>query len=226
MEPLQGEGGFIPAPVEWVKSLRKVCDEHGILLVADEVQSGFGRTGKLFASEYWKEAGCEPDMIATAKSIAGGVPLSAVISRTEVMDAVPGGVIGGTYGGNALACAAGLKVLEVIERDHLLERSNEIGRICMEKFNQWKDVYEVVGDVRGLGAMIGIEFVKDKKTKEPAAEFVSLLIKECADHGLLIESAGTYGNVIRFLAPLVITDAQLNAGFDIMEKAIQRLSKL
>lgn len=142
------------------------------------------------------------------------------------MDAVPGGVIGGTYGGNALACAAGLKVLEVIERDHLLERSNEIGRICMEKFNQWKDVYEVVGDVRGLGAMIGIEFVKDKKTKEPAAEFVSLLIKECADHGLLIESAGTYGNVIRFLAPLVITDAQLNAGFDIMEKAIQRLSKL
>ena len=226
LEPLQGEGGFIPAPVEWVKSLRKVCDEHGILLVADEVQSGFGRTGKLFASEYWKEAGCEPDMIATAKSIAGGVPLSAVISRTEVMDAVPGGVIGGTYGGNALACAAGLKVLEVIERDHLLERSNEIGRICMEKFNQWKDVYEVVGDVRGLGAMIGIEFVKDKKTKEPAAEFVSLLIKECADHGLLIESAGTYGNVIRFLAPLVITDAQLNAGFDIMEKAIQRLSKL
>ena len=224
LEPLQGEGGFIPAPIEWVKSLRKICDEKGILLIADEVQSGFGRTGKLFASEYWKEAGCEPDIISTAKSIAGGVPLSAIIARTEIMDSVPGGVIGGTYGGNALACAAGLKVLEVIERDHLIERSNEIGKMCMDKFNQWKDTYEVVGDVRGLGAMIGIEFVKDKKTKEPATEFVSLLIKKCANHGLLIENAGTYGNVIRFLAPLVITDAQLNAGFDIMEKAIQTLS--
>ena len=141
------------------------------------------------------------------------------------MDSVPGGVIGGTYGGNALACAAGLKVLEVIERDHLIERSNEIGKMCMEKFNTWKDKYEVVGDVRGLGAMIGIEFVKDKKTKEPATEFVSLLIKKCADNGLLIENAGTYGNVIRFLAPLVITDEQLNAGFTIMENAIKTLSK-
>ena len=225
LEPLQGEGGFIPAPIEWVKSLRKICDENGILLIADEVQSGFGRTGKLFASEYWKEAGCEPDMIATAKSIAGGVPLSAVISRTEVMDSVPGGVIGGTYGGNALACAAGLKVLEVMERDHLIERSNEIGKMCMEKINTWKETYEVVGDVRGLGAMIGIEFVNDKETKEPATEFVSLLIKECANHGLLIENAGTYGNVIRFLAPLVITDEQLNAGFNIMEEAIKTLSK-
>ena len=225
LEPLQGEGGFIPAPIEWVKSLRKICDENGILLIADEVQSGFGRTGKLFASEYWKEAGCEPDMIATANSIAGGVPLSAVISRTEVMDSVPGGVIGGTYGGNALACAAGLKVLEVMERDHLIERSNEIGKMCMEKFNTWKETYEVVGDVRGLGAMIGIEFVKDKETKEPATEFVSLLIKECANHGLLIEYAGTYGNGIRFLAPLVITDEQLNAGFNIMEEAIKTLSK-
>lgn len=223
LEPLQGEGGFIPAPIEWVKSLRKICDENGILLVADEVQSGFGRTGKLFASEYWKEAGCEPDIIATAKSIAGGVPLSAVISRTEVMDSVPGGIIGGTYGGNALACAAGLKVLEVIERDHLLDRSVEIGKKCMETFTAWKDKYEVVGDVRGMGAMIGIEFVEDKATKKPATEFVSSLIKECANNGLLIENAGTYGNVIRFLAPLVITDSQLEAGFEIFENAIKKL---
>ncbi len=223
LEPLQGEGGFIPAPIEWVRALRKICDENGILLIADEVQSGFGRTGKLFASDYWKEAGFMPDIIATAKSIAGGVPLSAIIARTEIMDAVVGGVIGGTYGGNALACAAGLKVLEVMERDHLLDRAIEIGKMCMQRFTKWKDTYEVVGDVRGLGAMIGIEFVKDKKSKTPATEFVSLLIKECAEHGLLIENAGTYGNVIRFLAPLVITDEQLYAGFDIMENAIKKL---
>ena len=223
LEPLQGEGGFIPAPIEWVRALRKICDENGILLIADEVQSGFGRTGKLFASDYWKEAGFMPDIIATAKSIAGGVPLSAIIARTEIMDAVVGGVIGGTYGGNALACAAGLKVLEVMEREHLLDRAIEIGKMCMQRFTKWKDTYEVVGDVRGLGAMIGIEFVKDKKSKTPATEFVSLLIKECAEHGLLIENAGTYGNVIRFLAPLVITDEQLYAGFDIMENAIKKL---
>ncbi len=225
MEPLQGEGGFIPAPIEYVKAVRKICDEKGILLIADEVQSGFGRTGKLFASEYWKEAGCEPDIIATAKSIAGGVPLSAVIARDEVMDSVPAGVIGGTFGGNALACAAGLKVLEVIDNEHLIDRSNEIGKKCSEKFNGWKDKYECVGDVRGLGAMIGIEFVKDKKSKEPNAKLVSDMIQFCAQHGLLIENAGTYNNVVRFLAPLVITDAQLEAGFDILENAICKCSK-
>jgi 4-aminobutyrate aminotransferase/(S)-3-amino-2-methylpropionate transaminase len=224
MEPLQGEGGFIPAPIEWVKAVRKICDEKGILLVADEVQTGFGRTGKLFASEYWKEAGCEPDIITTAKSIAGGIPLSAVIASTEIMDSVQGGIIGGTYGGNALACAAGLKVLEVIERDHLVERSNEIGKKCFEVFNDWKENYEVVGDVRGLGAMIGIEFVKDKATKEPYPELVSKLVNNAANHGLLIESAGVNNNVIRFLAPLVITDEQLEAGFEIFEAAIKHES--
>ncbi|MFA9377955.1 MAG: aspartate aminotransferase family protein [Lachnotalea sp.] len=224
MEPLQGEGGFIPAPIEWVKAVRKICDEKGILLIADEVQTGFGRTGKLFASEYWKDAGCEPDIIATAKSIAGGVPLSAIIASTEIMDSVPGGIIGGTYGGNALACAAGLKVLEVIERDHLIERSNVIGKRCFEVFNTWKEKYEVVGDVRGLGAMIGIEFVKDKITKKPNAKLVSKLVTNAANHGLLIESAGVYNNVIRFLAPLVITDEQLEAGFEIFEAAIQQES--
>jgi 4-aminobutyrate aminotransferase / (S)-3-amino-2-methylpropionate transaminase / 5-aminovalerate transaminase len=221
MEPLQGEGGFIPAPLAYVKAIRKICDEKGILLIADEVQSGFGRTGKLFASEYWKEAGCEPDIIATAKSIAGGVPLSAVIARDEIMDAVPGGVIGGTYGGNALACAAGLKVLEVIDQEHLIERSQKIGKKCIERFSSWKNTYECVGDVRGLGAMVGIEFVKNKQTKEPAAQLVSDIIQYAAYHGLLIENAGTYNNVIRFLAPLVITDAQLEAGFAIFEESIR-----
>lgn len=225
LEPLQGEGGFIPAPIEWVKAVRQICDEHGILMIADEVQSGFARTGKLFASQYWAEAGCPPDIIATAKSIAGGVPLSAIIAGAEIMDALPAGTIGGTYGGNALACAAGLKVLEVIEKEHLVERSAAIGEKCFQIFNTWKERYEVIGDVRGLGAMIGIEFVKSKETKEPNAELVHRLIVECAHKGLLIESAGIFGNVIRFLAPLVITDEQLNAGFEIFENAIKLCAK-
>lgn len=223
VEPLQGEGGFIPAPIAWVKAVRQICDQHGIMLVADEVQSGFGRTGKLFASQYWLEAGCEPDIIATAKSIAGGVPLSAIIAREEIMDSVIGGTIGGTYGGNALACAAGLKVLEVIEKEKLLDRSMEIGTKCFEKFSQWMEKYEVVGDVRGLGAMIGIEFVESKATKTPNAKLVSALVTECAQNGLIIESAGVYGSVVRFLAPLVITDEQLEAGFEIFEAAIKKL---
>ena len=220
LEPLQGEGGFIPAPIEWVKALREICDEHGILLIADEVQTGFGRTGKLFATEYWQDAGCAPDIIATAKSIAGGVPLSAVIARTEIMDGIPAGTIGGTYGGNALACAAGLKVLEVLERDNLVERSAKIGEMCFKVFNSWKDKYDCIGDVRGMGAMIGIEFVKNRVTKEPDTELVNKIISHSAKEGLLIENAGIYGNVIRFLAPLVITDEQLEAGFDIFERAI------
>lgn len=220
VEPLQGEGGFIPAPIEWIKAVRAVCDRHGILLVADEVQSGFCRTGRLFASEYWKESGVTPDIIATAKSIAAGVPLSAIIARAEIMDSVPGGVIGGTFCGNPLACAAGLKVLEIIERDHLAERSLQIGKTVTERYHKIQEKYDVVGDVRGLGAMIGIEFVKDRKTKEPYPELVTRVIARAAQHGLMVESAGIYGNVIRFLAPLVITDAQLQAGLDIFENAI------
>lgn len=225
IEPIQGEGGFIPAPIEYVKAVRKICDENGILLIADEVQSGFARSGKLFASEYWKEAGCAPDILATAKSIAGGVPLAAVIARDEVFDSVPGGVIGGTYGGNALACAAGLKVLEVIDKEKLVDRANEIGKKIMSRFSEWKEKYECVGDVRGLGSMVGVEFVKDKNSKEPDAKLVSDIIQYAAHHGLLMENAGTYSNVIRFLAPLVMTDEQLEAGLKIYEEAIAACSK-
>ena len=221
LEPLQGEGGFIPAPIEWVKEVRKICDENGIMLIADEVQSGWYRTGKLFGSSYWKEAGCEPDIIATAKSIAGGIPLSAIVARKEIMESVPAGVIGGTFGGNALACASALKVIEIMEREHFDEKSMTIGKKCMERFGSWKDKYPVVGDVRGLGAMVGVEFVKDQKTKEPNTELVTKLIQYCAQHGLLVENAGTYLNCIRFLAPLVITDEQLEAGFQIMEDGIK-----
>lgn len=221
VEPLQGEGGFVPAPIEWVKAVRKICDENGILLVADEVQSGFCRTGRMFASEYWKEAGVCPDILATAKSIAAGMPLSAVVTRAEIMDAVPAGTIGGTYGGNAMSCAASLKAIEFMEKNNLAQRSLEIGKKVTARYEAMKEKYDCIGDVRGLGAMIGLEFVKDKKTKEPDALFVKELVQKCARKGLLVESAGIYGNVIRFLAPLVITDAQLEAGLDILEECIR-----
>lgn len=224
VEPLQGEGGFIPAPIEWIRAVRKICDANGILLIADEVQSGFCRTGRMFASEYWKEAGVEPDIIATAKSIAAGVPLSAIIAREEIMESVPTGVIGGTFGGNALACAAALKTIEIMERDHLAARSTDIGKAVMARYCTWLKKYECVGDVRGLGGMVGIEFVEDKASKKPAKALTAAIIKECAKNGLLVEGAGIYGNVIRFLAPLVMTDEQLEAGLNIMERAIRACS--
>ena len=220
VEPLQGEGGFIPAPIEWVKAVRKLCDDNGILLIADEVQSGFCRTGRMFASMYWEEAGVQPDIIATAKSIAAGVPLSAIVARKEIMEAAASGTIGGTFCGNPLACAAALKTIEIMERDHLAERSCEIGKKVTERYLAMKEKYNCIGDVRGLGGMIGIEFVKDKETKEPAPELTAAVINTCAKNGLLVEGAGTYNNVIRFLAPLVITDEQLAVGLDIFEKAV------
>lgn len=224
VEPLQGEGGFIPAPIEWIKAVRKICDDNGILLIADEVQSGFCRTGRMFASEYWKEVGVEPDIIATAKSIAAGVPLSAIIASAEVMEGVAPGTIGGTYCGNPLACAASLKTIEIMERDHLADRSVEIGKKVTARYKEIQKKYPVVGDVRGLGGMIGIEFVKDPETKEPDAALTADIIQTCAKNGLLVEGAGTYNNVIRFLAPLVITDEQLEAGLDIFEAAVKECS--
>ncbi|SHH98179.1 4-aminobutyrate aminotransferase / (S)-3-amino-2-methylpropionate transaminase [Sporobacter termitidis DSM 10068] len=221
VEPVQGEGGFVPAPFEWIRAVRKICDEHGILLIADEVQTGFARSGKMFVSNYWAEFGCAPDIIATAKSIAGGVPLSAVTARAEIFDGVKDGIIGGTYGGNALACASALKVIEIIERDKLCDRSLDIAEKCKKAFLSWKDKYEAVGDVRGIGCMMGIEFVTDKKSKAPNAGLVAAIVVEAAKNGLIIESAGVYGNVIRFLSPLVVTDAQLEAGLSILEAAIK-----
>ncbi len=227
VEPVQGEGGFIPAPPAWVKAVREICDRYGIVLIADEVQCGYARTGRLFASEYWAENGVRPDILTAAKSIAAGIPLSAVVAREEIMESVPAGVIGGTYCGNPLACAAGLKVLEIIERDDLAGRAIRIGETVMARYREWAQRFDVIGDVRGLGAMVGIEFVRDRATKEPFSELVTGLVDEAARHGLLIESAGTYGNVVRFLAPLVITDGQVDAGLDILEKAlVSRLAKL
>lgn len=225
LEPVQGEGGFVPAPIEWLKAVRKICDEKGILLIADEVQTGFGRSGKMFVSNYWEEAGCPPDIITTAKSIAGGVPLGSVTARTEIIDGIVGGTIGGTYSGNALACASALQVIDIMEKEDLPGRALKISEKVMGTWKEWQEKYEVVGDVRGIGCMIGIEFVKDKVSKEPNSEIVNAIINEAIQHGLLLESAGTYGNVIRFLAPLVITDEQLDAGLQIYENAIKTCMK-
>ncbi|HEX3078282.1 MAG TPA: aspartate aminotransferase family protein [Lachnospiraceae bacterium] len=220
VEPVQGEGGFVPAPIEWVKAVRRICDENGILLIADEVQTGFGRSGRMFVSNYWEESGCAPDIITTAKSIAGGVPLSAVTASSEIFDNVKAGIIGGTYGGNPLACASALKVIEVMEREKLCDRSLEIAGKCKDRFLTWKEKYEEVGDVRGIGCMMGIEFVTDKSSKTPNAKLVSDIVTHAAQKGLLVESAGVYSNVIRFLCPLVVTDEQLEAGLQILEAAI------
>ena len=221
VEPIQGEGGFIPAPIEWVKAVRKICDDNGILLIADEVQCGNCRSGKYFASEYWKEAGAAPDIISTAKSMGGGVPISAITARAEIMDAVPAGTIGGTYCGNPLACASALKVLEIMKKEDYAGKAMEIGKKTMAAFNRMKETYEEVGDVRGLGAMIGVEFVKTKEGKEPYPEFVAKLIQIALQKGLMLENAGSAGNVIRFLAPLCITDEQLEKGFAIFEESIK-----
>ncbi|MCG8482813.1 MAG: aspartate aminotransferase family protein [Clostridia bacterium] len=220
IEPVVGEGGFIPIPIEYVKELRKICDENGILLVADEVQCGFCRTGRMFASEYWAEAGAAPDIITSAKSIAAGMPISAVTARKEIMDALQPGAVGGTYGGNPVAAASALKVIEIYERDNLAGRAMEINEICTARFEKWKAKYQMLGDTRGLGAMLGIEFVKDRETKEPAAEENQAIIAECLQNGLIVQEAGLRENSIRFLMPLVLTDEQLNNGLDILEKAM------
>lgn len=222
-EPVQGEGGFVPAPIEWVKAVRAICDKYGIMMITDEVQTGWARSGRMFASEYYKEAGCAPDIMTTAKSMAGGLPISAVTTSAEIMDKVTPGTIGGTYCGNPVACASALKVIEVMQREDYPGKALKIADKCMTKFNEWKEKYEKVGDVRGTGAMMGVEFVKDKASKEPNAALVNAIVDEAVKHGLLLESAGTFGNVIRFLCPLCVTDAQLDAGLEIYEKVLAQL---
>ncbi|MHA8137885.1 aspartate aminotransferase family protein [Lactobacillaceae bacterium Scapto_B20] len=220
LEPIQGEGGFIPAPFEYVAALRKICDDNGILLIADEVQTGFARSGQLFVSNYWKDNGFAPDIIAMAKSIGAGLPLAAVTAGATIMDGVHPGIIGSTFGGNALACAAGLEVLKIIKNQKLTERAREVGQIVFNGFSALKDKYEEVGDVRGIGSMVGLEFVKDKSTKEAYPELVAKVIKHAVANGLIIENAGVHNNVIRFLCPLVVTKDQLDAGLSILDNAI------
>ncbi|MDR0641566.1 MAG: aspartate aminotransferase family protein [Treponema sp.] len=219
VEPVQGEGGFIPVPRPWIEAVRRICDSHGILIIADEVQTGFCRSGRWFVSNYWEEWGCAPDIIAMAKSIAGGIPLGAVCAGASIVDKVPTGVIGGTYGGNALACASALKIIEIMERDGLARRAEDMAKKVRNAFTSWQAEYRAIGDVRGIGCMLGMEFVKDEK-KSPWPQLVTEIVQEAVRHGLIVESAGTYGNVLRFLSPLVISDAQLERGLEILKAAI------
>ncbi len=222
IEPVQGEGGFYQAPVELLTALRKLCDQHGILLIADEVQTGFARTGKLFAIEY---AGIEPDLITVAKSLAGGFPLSGVIGKAEVMDGPAPGGLGGTYAGSPLSCAAALAVLDVIEEEHLCARANSIGAQIKQRLNSFVGKgYTCVGDVRGLGAMIALELVKDGDNSRPDADLTKALVARAAANGLIILSCGTRANVIRFLVPLTASDAIVAEGLDLLERSLAEVA--
>lgn len=215
-EPVQGEGGFYPAPPEFLQGLRQVADRHGILLIDDEVQSGFGRTGKIFAIEH---SGVVPDLIAVAKSLAGGMPLSGVVGRADVMDAPAPGGLGGTYAGNPLSCAAALAVLDVFEEENLLAKADRLGQRLWAAFRGWQARFPQIGDVRGLGAMLAMELVKDSQTKEPAPELVNVILEKARERGLLLVKAGLYNNVIRVLTPIVIED-------DLLEKALAILGEV
>jgi 4-aminobutyrate aminotransferase/(S)-3-amino-2-methylpropionate transaminase len=216
IEPEIGEGGFIPAPPEFLQALRQIADEHGIVLIADEIQTGFSRTGKLFATEY---AGIEPDLMTMAKSLAGGFPLAAVLGKAEIMDAPHPGGLGGTYGGSPVACAAGLAVLDVIEEEGLSDRANVVGGRIKQRMSALAERHPEIGDIRGLGAMVAIELVVDPETKEPNADLTKAVTAAAIERGLVLLSCGVYGNVIRFLTPLTISDALLDEGLDILESA-------
>ena len=213
-----GEGGFIPAPREFVAALAAFAKDNGILFIADEIQTGFGRTGKLFACEHYDLV---PDIIVTAKSLAGGLPLAAVTSRAEIVETGNVGGLGGTYGGNPLACAAALAVLKVMEEDHLADRGRQVGDRVRARFLEWQKRYPEIGDVRGLGGMVAMELVKDRSTKEPAKELTGRITAEALKRGLLLLTAGTFGNVIRVLVPLTVEDSVLEEGLSVMEEALK-----
>ena len=217
IEPVQGEGGFHEAPTEYLQALRALCDEHGILLIADEVQTGFARTGKFFAIEH---SGVEPDLITVAKSIAAGLPLSGVLGKAEIMDFAHDGAVGGTYVGNPVAQAAALAVLDVIDDEGLIERANTIGEVMRTRMLAWQERFAAIGEVRGVGAMLALELVEDRATKVPAPKLAQAVIDAATARGLLLLKAGVYGNCIRVLCPLVITDAEVDEALDVWEDAL------
>ncbi|HEY2416568.1 MAG TPA: 4-aminobutyrate--2-oxoglutarate transaminase [Steroidobacteraceae bacterium] len=217
IEPVQGEGGFYIAPPEFLRSIRALCDRHGIVLVADEIQSGFARTGRMFACEY---SGIEPDLMTVAKSIAGGLPLSAVVGKAPIMDAPPPGGLGGTFAGSPLACAAALAVLDIIADEHLAERSLTLGTQLTTRLRTLQTKCPAIGDVRGLGSMVAIELVRNRRADQPDMELTRALVQRAAARGLIILSCGVYGNVIRLLAPLTISDALLAEGLDLLEASL------
>jgi 4-aminobutyrate aminotransferase/(S)-3-amino-2-methylpropionate transaminase len=221
IEPVLGEGGFYAAPPELLRRLRSLCDSHGIVLIADEIQSGFGRTGRMFAIEH---AGIEPDLITIAKSVAGGVPLSAVTGKAQIMDAPGPGGLGGTFAGSPLGCAAGLAVLEVMREEQLLKRAQEIGRFMTPRLKGLQARFPCVGEVRALGAMVALELVKDGRADSPDPDLTKALVQAAGRLGLVILSCGIYSNVIRFLAPLTISEAHLKEGCNLFEQALQEVA--
>jgi len=217
LEPVQGEGGFVVAPPEFVEGVRSLCDEHGIVLVVDEVQTGYGRTGRMWGIEH---SGVEPDLITVAKSIAAGLPLSGVIGKAEIMDAPDDSAIGGTYVGNPVAQAAALAVLDVFEEEGVVAQAQAIGETIRSRMLSWQERWQQIGDVRGLGAMLAIELVSDRDSKTPDADAASRIVEEAAARGLLLLKSGIYSNCIRVLTPLVISDAELDEALEVWESAL------
>jgi 4-aminobutyrate aminotransferase/(S)-3-amino-2-methylpropionate transaminase len=218
LEAVQGEGGFVVAPPEFVEGVRRLCDEHDIVFVADEVQTGFGRTGRMWGIDHYD---VEPDLITVAKSIAAGLPLSGVIGTAKIMDAPGDSAIGGTYVGNPVAQAAAMAVLDVFEEESLNDRGAAIGDHIRERMHAWQERWDAIGDVRGLGAMLAIELVSDRETKAPAPELASAVVEAAAERGLLLLKSGIYSNCIRVLVPLVITDAELDEALGVWEQALE-----
>jgi 4-aminobutyrate aminotransferase / (S)-3-amino-2-methylpropionate transaminase / 5-aminovalerate transaminase len=221
IEPVQGEGGFNVAPFEFLRELRALCDRHGIVFIADEIQTGFGRTGRMFAVEH---AGVEPDLITIAKSLAGGFPLSGVIGRAAIMDSVAPGGLGGTFAGSPVSCAAALAVLDVFRDEHVLERAEKQGVLVRARLEVLRERFPLIGDVRGLGAMLAIELVRNRATKEPAPELASRLAIHASERGLILLTGGIYGNVIRILAPLTASPELMDEGMTILEHSLADLS--
>ncbi len=220
IEPVMGEGGFYVAPPELVQRLRALCNQYGIVLIADEIQSGFARTGRMFAMEHY---GVEPDLMTMAKSLAGGLPLAAVVGKASIMDAPTPGGLGGTYAGSPLACAAALAVLDVMHDEDLVERANCIGALVTDTLTTLQSSLPIIGDVRGLGAMVAMELVKDPATREPDAELTKALVQQAAENGLVLLSCGVYSNVIRFLMPLTASDEIVAEGLAILELSLRQL---
>jgi len=217
-EPVLGEGGFVAPPLDYFRTLIDICHKHSVLFIADEVQTGFGRTGALFACERY---GIEPDIIITAKSIGGGLPLAAITGRAEIMDAPGPGGLGGTFAGNPVACEAALAVLDMFEQQDLNARANELGELFQKRAKAWQRRWPMIGEVRGLGAMQALELVQSQDKREPATEDTKAITQYCYEHGLITISAGTYGNIIRLLMPLVITDNQMDEALDVLEGALK-----
>jgi 4-aminobutyrate aminotransferase/(S)-3-amino-2-methylpropionate transaminase len=222
LEPVQGEGGFIVPPKPYLQKIKQICEENGVLLIADEIQTGIGRTGTMFAMEHFDVAA---DLTTVAKSLAAGMPLSAVVGKKELMDAVHPSGIGGTYGGNPLACAAALAVIEIFDEADLLGRAQKLGDRLRSSLESFEKAYEIVGDVRGLGPMMAMELVEDRDTKTPATEAAKALASYCYDRGLILLTCGAHGNVVRLLMPLVISDAQLNKGLEIINDGLTAISQ-